>query len=261
MRKKKAWLYRCKTCGFFASTLRPAEGTGVAGLEELRRHNFEIMLDRLEEMSPLTGIRILEVGSAWGWFLEAAQRRGAKVQGIEPEEANAELTRQRGFDVETGFFPANLRNNGPYDAIIFNDVFEHLPNPSRMIGEAEKLLNPSGMVVLNLPSSDGILFKIATLFDTCGSHDWLERLWQKDFPSPHVSYFNPDNLKLLVENHTNLTCIMIFSLNSVARDGLASRIGSSHKKLSRIIAFISVWLLSFILPILPSDIHVAVFYK
>lgn len=133
MRKKKTWLYRCEACGFFASTLHPAQGTGVPGLEELRRFNFEIMLDRLEEMRPLAGTQILEVGSAWGWFLEAAQRRGAKVQGIEPEAATAELARRHGLDVETGFFPADLRDRGPYDMIIFNDVFEHLPHPSLRI--------------------------------------------------------------------------------------------------------------------------------
>jgi SAM-dependent methyltransferase len=261
MRKKKTWLYRCKACGFLASTLRPAEGTGVPGLEELRRCNFEIMLDRLEEMRPLAGTRILEVGSAWGWFLEAAQRRGGKVHGIEPEAANAELARQHGLEVETGFFPADLRDRGPYDAIIFNDVFEHLPNPSLTIREAAKLSNPSGMVVLNLPSSDGILFKMATVLDAFGSGSWLERLWQKGFPSPHVSYFSPKNLKMLVEKHTDLTRVKTFSLNSVTRNGLAARIGSSHRTAAGAIAFTGVWALSFVLPILPSDIHVSVFQR
>src|ERR1043165_3751501 len=176
MRRQKAWLYHCSRCRFLISTLTPAQGTGVAGLEQLRRHNFEVMLDRIEQIQPLRGTRMLEVGSAWGWFLEAAQRRHAKIRGIEPEGANAEVSKRRGFDVETGFFPESLKDRNLYHIIVFNDVFEHIPNPSAVLKEVEKLLNPSGMVVFNLPSSDGILFKIATMLDVFGAGSWLERM-------------------------------------------------------------------------------------
>lgn len=123
------------------------------------------------------------------------------------------------------------------------------------------MLNHSGIIVLNLPSSDGILFEMATVLDAFGSSSSLERLWQKGFPSPHVSYFNPNNLKLLVEKHTHLTRVKTFSLNSVARDGLAARIGRSHRAAAGAIVFAGVWALSFLFPILPSDIHVSVFQK
>jgi SAM-dependent methyltransferase len=259
MRRKKAWLYRCPVCGFFASLLRPAEGTGVPGLEALRRRNFEIMLDHLQEIRPLAGTRILEVGSAWGWFLEAAKRRGANVRGIEPESVNAERAKRGGLDVEVGFFPADLRDREPYDMIIFNDVFEHLPNPSILVAAIQKLLSPNGLMVLNLPSSDGVLFRVATILDVIGSSGWLERLWQKDFPSPHVSYFNPGNLRRLVERHSDLKLVAAFPLNSVSRDGLAARIHSSHRGVKGAIAFLGLWALSFLLPRLPTDIHVAVF--
>lgn len=261
MRQKKAWLYRCPACKFFASTLRPAEGTGVPGLEALRRQNFEIMLDRLQQIRALDGMRVLEVGSSWGWFLEALERRGAKMRGIEPEAANAEVAIKRGFDVEVGFFPADLRDTKPYDMIVFNDVFEHLPDPSLLVVEIQKLLSPGGLVVINLPSSDGILFRIATILDAVGFDGPLNRLWQKDFPSPHVSYFNPENLRRLVEYHSGMKLTTAFSLASVSRDGLASRIRSSHRGVTGAVTFISIWTLSFIMPILPADIHVAIFRK
>lgn len=259
MRSKKPWLYACGECGFMASTLQPAEGTGVGGLEALRRQNFEIMLDKLEQITSMAGARILEIGAAWGWFLEAVSRRGGRARGIEPELANAELCRQHGFDVEDGFFPVDLRDCRPYDIIVFNDVFEHLIQPSIVIKKVEALLKPSGLAVINLPSSDGVLFKIATMLDTLGSHSWLERLWQKDFASPHVSYFNPDALRRLVESHTSMTRIQAFSLKSVSRDGLRDRIGSSHRSISGVAAAAALWSLSFILPLLPADIHVSVF--
>lgn len=261
MRSRKPWLYRCPACGFFASLLRPAEGTGIPGLEALRRHNFNIMLDRLQEIGPLQGKHILEVGSAWGWFLEAAERRGAKARGIEPERSNAELARSRGCDVEIGFFPGDLRGRGRYDIIVFNDVFEHLPHPSRVVAETENLLSPEGLLVLNLPSSGGTLFRAAAILDAVGAGGWLDRLWQKGFPSPHVSYFNAGNLQKLVENNSDLRLVRAFALDSVSRTGLAARIRSSHQGLTGAIAFFGVWALSFLLPILPADILVAVFQE
>jgi SAM-dependent methyltransferase len=204
---------------------------------------------------------VLEVGSAWGWFLEAAERRGAKVRGIEPEIENAELSRQRGFDIESGFFPADLQNRVPYDMIVFNDTFEHIPNPSLLVAEIQKLLATGGLMVLNLPSSDGALFRIAIILDALGWHSWLNRLWQKGCPSPHVSYFNPSNLRGLVEHRSDLKLVTMFPLHSVSRDGLMARIRRSHRGARGLMAFLGVWALSFILPILPSDIQVAVFRK
>jgi SAM-dependent methyltransferase len=258
---KKTWVYRCKQCRFLISTLRPAEGTGLPGLEALRRRNFEIIIEKLEDIRPIVKSRVLEVGSACGWFLEAARHHGAKVRGIEPEELNAELTRQLGFDVETGFFPADLRDRVPYDVIVFNDVFEHLPNPSVVIKETNKLLLDDGILVINFPSSDGILFKMATILDAFGKSSWLDRLWQRGFPSPHVSYFNQKNLQMLVESHSDLRFVKTFPLNSVSRDGLSARIHASHRAVSGMLALAGIWAFSFLLPFLPSDIYVYMFRK
>ncbi|MBV8739445.1 MAG: methyltransferase domain-containing protein [Alphaproteobacteria bacterium] len=182
-------------------------------------------------------------------------------KGIEPEAAAAEEARQRGLDVETGFFPNDLRDPGAYDIIVFNDVFEHLPLPSSIIKEAARLLNSRGILVINLPSSAGILFKTASILDALGWSSWHERLWQKNFLSPHLSYFNPENLKRLVEQYPNLTRVNTFSLPSVARDGLAARISTSHRSGAGLIALAGLWAFSFFLPMLPSDIHVSVFQK
>ena len=262
MRPVKAWVFRCDVCHFLSSTLEPKAGTGIPGLETLRRRNFEILLDRLERIRPIRGLKILEVGCAWGWFLEALNRRGAAfLHGIEPEEANAAICRSKSFSVEHGFFPQDLKDRGPYDLVLFNDVFEHLPNPDQMIKEVSRLLRPQGLVVLNLPSTSGVFFRIATILDNLGASSWLERLWQKDFSSPHISYFNPGNLKLLVETHTELKQVQSMSLTSVSRRGLAARIRRSHKSVSGLTAISAIWCLSFALPLLPSDVHVAIFSK
>ncbi|MEM8970828.1 MAG: class I SAM-dependent methyltransferase [Pseudomonadota bacterium] len=255
------WLAECKSCAFLCSNLQAGSGTGIDGLELLRRSNFQIVLDQIGEHTQLQGKLLLEVGSAKGWFLEAARERGAKAQGIEPELANAELAIDHGFDVVIGLFPDDLKDQGPYDIVVFNDVLEHIPDPHKAMLHVEAVLAPGGLAVVNLPSSRGALFRIARLLSRFGVNGPYDRMWQKGFPSPHVSYFNPSNLMRMVESNTHLRQVGATALPSVTRKGLWSRIRSSESTISAVPIFCSVWLLTFILGFLPNDIHVAIFKK
>ena len=261
MRASGAWIWECPSCGFLLSTLEPGIGTGMDGLEALRRHNYERMFDRIEPLKPLKGARILEVGSARGWFLAAAQQRGALAQGIEPEAGNANLARAAGHHVDIGYFPDDLPAHGLYDIIVFNDVFEHIPAPSQMARKIEAQLAPGGLAVLNCPSSNGMFFHLARALNALGASGPYERLWQKGYSSPHVSYFNPTNLQRLIERNSGLREAARFRLNSVARAGLWKRVRDSHKGIGGALMFAGIWCLSFALAWLPPDIEVSVFRK
>ncbi len=257
----KDWLCRCGHCGLLSSNLEPAAGTVLDGLEALRRANAEATLDGLAELRPLPGLRLLDVGCAMGWFLAAARARGVIVHGIEPDPANAAEARAAGFDVVTGYFPGDLDTSTPYDIIIFNDVFEHLPEPHRAIVDVASRLAPGGLAVINLPSSRGILYRIAKAFDGVGWPGLLERLWQKGFASPHMSYFAPGNLRMLVERHTGLREHASFNLPTYQRAGLGDRIAMTHRGPTAWLLLAGLWCFSFLLPLLPADIHVGVFRK
>ena len=258
MAAAKDWLWRCPGCRYLGSTLAAGAGTGIEGLDTVRLMNFETLLDRLETRRPLQGARVLEVGCAKGWFLDAAVRRGARVHAIEPEMANAQEARGRGHDVETGFFPADLVDRGPYDLVVFNDVFEHLPDAGGAIAAVEALLVPGGLAVLNLPSSNGALYRIATLMDRAGYGTPLDRLWQKGLPSPHVSYFDARNLEALAGRHSGLCRADLFALTTVRREGLRQRVKSVNGGLVGEVLLAGAWVFSFVARRLPADIMVLV---
>ena len=261
MHSAGAWVLKCLSCGFLASTLSPGIGTGIDGLEALRRHNYERILDRIELLKPLKGARVLEVGSAWGWFLAAAERRGTLPQGIEPDAANANLARAAGHRVDIGYFPDDLTTDDLYDIIVLNDVFEHIPAPAQFVSKIEARLAPGGLVVLNCPSSNGIFFRLAKLLNSLGVSGPYERLWQNDYPAPHVSYFNPSNLQRLVERNSGLREVTRFRLSSVTRAGLSKRVWDSKRKIVSTLMVGSIWCLSFVQGFLPPDIEVNVFRK
>ena len=259
----KTWLYRCAACQFEFTTLTPGGGTGVEGLETLRKTNFRLLLDRLGRHFKLEGARALEVGPADGWFLEAAAARGANISGIEPDPELAQNARARGLDVATGFFPDDLKEMGPYSLIVFNDVFEHLPDPEGAFRHAARLLAPDGFLAINLPSSGGALYRVAKVLSRLGIDAPLERLWQKGLPSPHLTLFNPSNLGRLARRSAGFEPVDTFALRTITREGLGARIGSTHGGVAGAVLFAGIWLLSFVYvpPLALSDIFVGVFRK
>ena len=261
MHAEETWVFRCPACAFMASALPPGAGRGVAGLGSLRTRNFETILDRLEKLVPGRGASLLEVGCASGRFLERAARRGMRVEGIEPEPGVERACSVAGVNVRAGYFPDALDEDSHYQVIVFNDVFEHLPDPGRAIAEVERRLEPAGLAVLNLPSTDGPMFRAARLLNGLGLTGPYERLWQKGMESPHVTYFNPLNLRSLVERHTGLRLVHVSRLSALSRKGLWPRIASTWSPAASAVLFPVAWCASFVLNWFPSDIVLTIFRK
>ena len=262
MIKEASWVLRCSACSFMTSTLSPGVGRGVAGLEPLRLHNFELILDRIEGLVSNTGAtRLLEVGCARGWFLERAAARGMRVAGIEPEPDFEEAGSIPDLNIRAGYFPHALDPDSRYRVIVFNDVFEHLPDPVEAIAEVERRLEPGGLAVLNLPSSAGVIFRAASLLMRLGMAGPYERLWQKGMASPHLTYFSPENLRSFVERHTELRLAYAGRLAAVSRRGLWKRIASTWSTAACIVLFPVAWCASLVFARCPSDILLAIFRK
>ena len=262
MTVRKEWLWRCPSCGFLSSTLSAGAGPSVVGIEALRQMNFETLLDRLERISPLAEKTLLEVGCSTGLFLDAASRRGAKVTGVEPEKEKVSQARSKGFEIIGEFFPEALPAGQTFDVIVFNDVFEHLPDPVVALHACAAHLNPDGILVLNLPDSKGMLYFIANTIDRLGIDEPLKRLWQMDFPSPHLSYFNRDNLKTLSMTKAGLELVHQSSLKTLTTAGLKDRINATiNRSALRLMMYIGLLILVPLQCMLPSDILLQIYRK
>jgi SAM-dependent methyltransferase len=232
------WAARCPDCGTWTSSLEPQingpnehlpTGTEIdtkariAGLESLRRENFRDVLDRIGTLVPLDGARLLDVGSAHGWFLEEAAARGVRATGVEPEEDVAAGPLSRGLDVRAGFFPDVLEEGETFDVITFNDVLEHIPDARGVLAACAGALRPGGVLSVNIPNADGLGYKVATSVGRVGVRGPFERFWQHGLPSPHVHYFTRAGLTRLAEE-SGFAVDGVGVLSAISRDGLWERV-------------------------------------
>jgi SAM-dependent methyltransferase len=271
--ERHGWMLRCQACGFRGSNLQPTIGDDqmasaidedlrAQGLECLRRENFERLLNRLCRHIDPPEMRLLDVGCAHGWFLEAAARRGFVVTGLEPDCVLARRAGMVGHIVWPGFFPDHVPTDQRFEVLVFNDVFEHLPDVTAAAQACHARLAPEGLLVLNLPSARGVFYRLAEALDSAGVSSPLERLWQKGFPSPHLSYFDPDQLRRLMERH-GLIEIDRSRLPAVTVDGLWARLryDRSSTPTAAVAAWLGVVVATPVLRCLPGDISLQIFRR
>ena len=110
-------------------------------------------LARVEAMLAASGVttrRVVELGSAYGVFLDEARRRGWTVTGCDVSSEAASWTREhRGIDVrecdlsDAGLAPASV------DLVTGSEVIEHLADPQRTARAAFDVLAPGGVALFS----------------------------------------------------------------------------------------------------------------
>jgi SAM-dependent methyltransferase len=149
-------------------------------------------LDAFERLVPAQRRRLLDIGSGPGFFLKTAKVRGWQALGIEPSRQAARHARSLGLEVAEGFFNAETAPGlGRFDAIQLNNVLEHVPDPAALLIEARELLEPNGVLCVNVPN-DYSPFQIAARAATTRSEWWVS-------PKHHLNYFDFDSLSGLLE--------------------------------------------------------------
>lgn len=269
----RGYWFKCRQCGFLASNLSAEIGNHAShdtinedfrreALDAIRHDNFSRILDELQRLHTTESATLLDVGCAHGWFLQAATRRGYSATGLEPDSTIAAVARQEGLSVIPGYFPDDLPPRESFGVITFLDVFEHLPSPHEAAAACFERLAPEGLLVMTLPSSKGILYRIARLLSRLGIHGPLDRLWQRGFPSPHISYFHPAILANMLEPH-GFREVHRGTFPSFRRKGLWKRL--RYDRRSSLLTSIAQWLvlitLSPLLFICPSDISLQIFRR
>lgn len=197
-------LLKCPNCGFVTASLdapekvrRLYEGDYFTGGEyrdyrddeAFFKRNFRRRLKQLRRRC--AGGRLLEIGAAYGFFLDLA-RMHFNVIGF---EVNAEAARHArdafGADVRTeDFLGASLSDiGGPVDVTVMWDVLEHLERPDRYLEHVRVLSKPGALLYITTGDIGSCVARLRG------------RKWRMIHPPSHLHYFTRSTLSRLLANH------------------------------------------------------------
>lgn len=142
---------------------------------------------------------ILDIGAATGDFLAIAKKRGLLVSGIELSSyASAKAKAKHGFVFhQTGI--ADYKGEEKYDLIHMNHVFEHFEVPRQALNRIATLLNPNGLIYVEVPFQFNFLEVI--------KYRLTRRRKDFDvFSLHHPIFYTPATLKKIFKDH-GFSCI------------------------------------------------------
>ena len=149
--------------------------------ESIIKSNFERFAQAMIPHGPHG--RLLEVGCAYGFFMDVAQKHW-DVEGIDVSEAAINDARGRhGPRVTCGDLLSAPLEFGGYDWVVAWDVIEHVDRPRDYLQRMGQLLRPGGHLAL----TTGDLGSLAARL--------MGRRWRLLTPPSHLTYFTRKGIR------------------------------------------------------------------
>ena len=156
--------------------------------KDLYLNTYRMRREVITNRKPQPG-RVLDVGSAAGYFLATMKEVGWETHGIELSKYMAEKSVEMfGLDrVESGSITEVDLEAGSYDAITFWDVIEHLEDPTPHLRAARDLLKDDGLLVIETQNVESRFAKV------------MGRKWQHYKMAEHLYHFSPKTVDTLLD--------------------------------------------------------------
>ena len=195
-------LEQCRSCGFI--TFRDYTPDALAeiytddyfagkeypdyvGQQDALRRSMRRHLAQMARYHPRRG-SLLEVGSAYGLFLDEARAEYGEVAGVDIcESPTAYAREQLNLNVSCADFLGLDFGARRFDVVCLWDTVEHLSAPEAYLEKAARLLNPGGMVFLTTGDITSFNARLR------GAN------WRQIHPPSHLHYFSRDTIKRLLE--------------------------------------------------------------
>ncbi|GHV37072.1 hypothetical protein AGMMS49546_03800 [Spirochaetia bacterium] len=105
--------------------------------------------------------RLLDIGCAYGPFLQAAREAGFEVAGIDPaEDAVAYVQKELNIPAFRGFFPdtglPDILRDSAFSAVTLWYVIEHFRSPGAALEACRRILRGGGVLAFSTPSFQGV---------------------------------------------------------------------------------------------------------
>ncbi len=98
--------------------------------------------------------RLLDIGCGSGNFLAWARENGWIDHGVDNNPQAIANAQSRGLNVVLGDLSEVKYEDNYFDAIVFDNSLEHLPNPIEALRECRRILRPDGLLIVSVPNNE-----------------------------------------------------------------------------------------------------------
>ena len=187
MRLSDAELFTLYNEEFFTG----GEFSDYAADETYFRKNFRLRFRALQKfLDPARHQRLLEIGSAYGFFLDEVRSHFQHVQGIDITDAGIRHAREQlKLDVVQADFLAHDYGTQRFDVVCLWDTIEHLRAPHLYLKKIAEHTAPGALVALTTGDIGGLNARLR------GQH------WRLIHPPTHLHYFSAATIARLLDTH------------------------------------------------------------
>jgi len=129
-----------------------------------------LRLDWINGLSPVAGLKVLDVGCGGGILADSLARKGADVLGIDLSTKALRVAQLHALEVQTPSVNYReisaealaLEMPGQFDVVTCMEMLEHVPDPSSVVRACATMVKPGGWVFFSTinRSAKGFLFAI-----------------------------------------------------------------------------------------------------
>ena len=113
-----------------------------------------LRLDWIDDLAPLKGQRVLDVGCGGGILTDSMARRGATVLGIDLAGKALKVAQLHALEAQTAGVQYReisaeelaAEQPGSFDVVTCMEMLEHVPDPSSVVKACSSLVKPGGYV-------------------------------------------------------------------------------------------------------------------
>jgi 2-polyprenyl-3-methyl-5-hydroxy-6-metoxy-1,4-benzoquinol methylase len=168
---------RCRACGLFYTNPRrsvdetaalyskdyfTSENPSTLGYDDYSIHEKglkEVFSEHLSVVEKYVRppASIIDVGCAFGYFVQVAQSRGWTAEGIEISAYASQIARENTKSpIYTGTLSQVKLKQSYYDVATMWDVLEHAHNPTEELTQANRIMKPDGYLFMTVPNAGSV---------------------------------------------------------------------------------------------------------
>ena len=185
---------------------------------------------------------VLDIGSGMGTFLVAAKPHYEEAVGLDVSaQMAAFVQRQLGVKVFLEQFE-EFEYGKKFSLIHMSHVIEHIPNPGAWLRNARKMLEPGGILVINVPNKFSFSFRLQHLFYKLKLKRQFSGSWSDPSRTPDHLFEPtvPSMLRFLKENNFEVLDYFTYSRKDpVSNSSFFSRLTNRNLHIGSNLSFLT----------------------